>query len=354
MNVTRRSFLKAAAAAAAAGRITPEALAQVGDMMRHEGGPRVIWLQGAGCDGCAVSFLNSVHYTTVDDLLVNTLDVEFQSNLQAAAGDLAVSAAEAAAAEPGYVLIVEGAIPIGAAGKYCILWPGMNMEQAVTSFAANAAYIVAIGACATYGGVSSGFPNPTEAKGVGEILGDDPRLVNLPACPTHPDWLVGLVVYILTNGHAPPLDEHKRPLMFFSKRIHDQCPNRREFCGEVNFAEQLGDDGCMERLGCKGKHTYSECPVRKWNAGGPGEFGVNWCIGARSPCLGCVNPTFPDAMSPFYVELPFPPPGRADGGNGTNGAQGANGGANDQVVQLNVQSSKPRVEGGSSANDDRN
>jgi hydrogenase small subunit len=62
----------------------------------------------------------------------------------------------------------------------------------------------------------------------------------------------------------------------------------------------------MEYLGCKGKKTYSDCPMRRWNSSGPGQFGVNWCIGARSPCLGCVNPTFPDGMSPFYVYSPTP------------------------------------------------
>ena len=82
MRISRREFLKAAAAATVAGKLTPAAFADLQRMMRGEGDPRVIWLQGAGCDGCAVSFLNSVHYATVDDLLVNTLDVEFQSKVE--------------------------------------------------------------------------------------------------------------------------------------------------------------------------------------------------------------------------------------------------------------------------------
>ena len=67
----------------------------------------------------------------------------------------------------------------------------------------------------------------------------------------------------------------------------------------------------MEFLGCKGKHTHSDCPIRKWNAGDANRYGVNWCVEARSPCLGCVNPNFPDGMSPFYVHLPEP--GKAAG-----------------------------------------
>ncbi len=306
MRISRREFLRVAAAAVAAGRLAPTALAKLHRGFLVEGGPRVIWLQGAGCDGCAISFLNSIHYATADDLLINTLDVEFQSNLMAAAGDLAVSAAEAAGAEPGYILVVEGAIPTGANGRYCVLWPGMNMHDGLLSFSTNASFILALGACATYGGVTAGAPNPTDASGVGAILGDDDRLINLSGSPSHPDWLVGTIVYLLTNGYIPPLDEHRRPLEYFGKRVHDNCSNRREYCGEGVFAQQLSDEGCMEFLGCKGKHTHSDCPMRKWNSDGPGEYGVNWCIGARSPCLGCVDPNFPDGMSPFYEYLPTP------------------------------------------------
>ncbi|MGD8450807.1 MAG: hydrogenase small subunit [Phycisphaerae bacterium] len=315
MRISRRDFLKAAAAATMAGHLAPAALAQLQKVLGRGGGPRVIWLQGAGCDGCAISALNSIHYATIDDVLLNTIDLRFQNNLQAAAGDLAVSAIEGGTAEPGYILIVEGAIPTGAAGKYCRLWPGMTMLDALNTYAANASYIIALGACACFGGVTGGAPNPTAASGVGGILGDDPRLINLPGCPAHPDWLVGTITYLLTNGHVPPVDAHRRPLQYFGERIHDNCFKRQKHCGELTFAEKLGDEGCMEYLGCKGKHTYSDCPIRKWNSSGPQQYGVNWCVGAHSPCLGCVNPTFPDGMSPFYVYLP----GGKDEGEGGEG-----------------------------------
>lgn len=304
MRLDRRDFLKLAAAAVAAGKLAPSALTQLVQVLTARDAPRVIWLQGSGCDGCAVSLLNSIHYASVNDLLSTTLDVRFQNNLMAAAGELAVSAAQAAGAQPGYILIIEGAIPTGAAGKYCLLWPGMTMAAGVQAFAPNAAYIVALGACAAYGGVVGGAPNPTGAQGVGQFLGNDPRLINIPGCPAHPDRLVGTLTYLLTNGHVPPLDAHRRPLEYYGTRVHDYCANRHKLCGQPVLAGQLSDAGCLEFLGCKGKKTYSDCPLRKWNAGSPGQYGVNWCIGARSPCLGCVEPTFPDGMSPFYVYSP--------------------------------------------------
>ncbi len=306
MRLDRRDFLRVAAAATAAGSMSHTSFVQLVEALKREDRPRVIWLQGSGCDGCAVSFLNSVHIATAEDLVLNTLDVEFQSNLQAVAGDMAIGVAEAAAAVPGYILVVEGATPVGAAGRYCMLWQNKSMYDALIEYSANAAWILALGACASFGGVTAGAPNPTEAKGVGEILGDDPRLINLPGCPCHPDWFVGTVVSLIVNGQAPPLDAHRRPLEYYGKRVHDTCFNRHELCGEIQFAPELGQSGCMELLGCKGKKVYSDCAIRKWNSGGGGASGVNWCVGARSPCAGCVEPGFPDAMSPFYVYSPTP------------------------------------------------
>lgn len=313
MRISRREFLRVVAAAAAAGRLAPDALARLAGVLRGRTGPRVIWLQGAGCDGCAVSLLNSIRHASVDTLLQDTLDLRFQNNLMAAAGDLAVSAAQAAAAEPGYILVIEGAVPVGAAGRYCRLWPGMSMADAVAQFSGPAAFIVALGTCAAFGGVAAGAPNPTQARGLGQVLGADARLVNVPGCPAHPDWLVGTLSYLLLHGQVPPLDAQRRPLEFYGARVHDRCPRRHTHCGQLASAGQLGDDGCLELLGCKGKKTYSDCPLRKWNAGGAGQYGVNWCIGARSPCLGCVQPDFPDGLSPLYVYSPTPDAPGADG-----------------------------------------
>lgn len=303
MRIGRRDFLQLAAAAVAAGHLAPDALAALRGILGRAA-PRVLWLQGAGCDGCAVSLLNSVREVRVAELLQETLDVRFQNNLMAAAGELAIDAAESARATPGYILVIEGAIPVGAAGRYCRLWGGLTMQAGLQTYAANAAYIVALGTCAAYGGVSAGAPNPTGAQGVGAILGSDPRLVNVPGCPAHPDWLVGTLSYLIVHNQVPPLDAERRPLAYYGRRVHDLCYKRHTLCGALTVAEELGQEGCLEPRGCKGKVTYADCPMRQWNSSGPGKSGVNWCAGARSPCLGCVQRTFPDGMSPFYAPAP--------------------------------------------------
>ena len=89
MGITRRDFLKASSAVAAAfGLKGPVALAAAAPSS-----PSVVWLQAQGCSGCSVSLLNSIYYATVDGLLLNTLSLDYHPTLMAAAGADAVTAA---------------------------------------------------------------------------------------------------------------------------------------------------------------------------------------------------------------------------------------------------------------------
>lgn len=302
MNISRRDLLRAAAALAAAPGLRSSAALALERALSGEEGVPVVWLQGQSCSGCSVSLLNSIYYTTADDLLLNTIDLKFHPTVMAAAGDSAATAAESARASGGYVLVIEGAIPTGAEGRYCELWPGMSMHQALVTYAPGASWILAVGTCAAFGGMSAGSPNPTTASSVAAVLGGDSRVINIPGCPAHPDWIVGTIAYLLAYGHAPPLDASRRPTAYFSNKIHDYCPERRKYCGDKREASRLSQPGCLEKLGCRGKQTYADCYMRKWNGGQPNTFGANWCIGARTPCHGCVQPNFPDGMSPFFRE----------------------------------------------------
>jgi hydrogenase small subunit len=283
------------------------AIAELSAALADDPRPRAIWLQGSGCDGCAISFLNSVHFATPDEVLTQVVAAEFQSNLMAAAGDLAVDAAIGAAAQPGYILIVEGAIPTRRAGP--ILHPLAGDDHAPgdrwTSRPTPRSSSPSAPAPVT---AASPEARPTRLgpRGVGGILGDDPRLVNLPGCPAHPDWLVGTLTSLITTGALPPLDEHRRPLQFYADRIHDNCFKRAEHCGTITLAPRLGEAGCMEFLGCKGKHTRSDCPIRKWN--GRRHRGIRRQLVRRGPLtLPRLHRTrLPDLMSPFYEWRPAP------------------------------------------------
>ncbi len=311
MNLNRRDFLKASAAVAGALALKGSGLMQLQKAMAsgEAAGVQVIWLQGQSCTGCSVSLLNTIHYMTIDDLLVNKIDLQYHPTVMAAAGDMAVDAAETARDAGGYVLVVEGSIPVGNQGHYCHVWEDENgpvtMETAFKDFGLheNCICILAVGTCASYGGIPAGNPNPTIALGVNETLSylgvsrkKRPAVINIPGCPSHPDWIVGTVAALLA-GEMPELDGDGRPVEFFGEHVHYHCPNR----GGGNKAKVLGDPGCLVSLGCNGQQTHADCPIRKWNAGEPGEGkGVNWCVGAQNPCQGCTEPTFPDGMSPFY------------------------------------------------------
>lgn len=331
MKLDRRDLLKASAALG--GALTLKSAGLLPTANAATGATPVIWLQGQSCTGCAVSFLNSIHYTTADDLLLNQLDVKFQSNVMAAAGDLAVEAATAARLAGGYVLILEGAIPFGDSGEFCHIWENTSMVDAVQQFAPGAIAIIALGTCASYGGIYAGAPNPTQARGVSATLtalGITKPVINIPGCPAHPDWLVGVVASLL-NGQMPTLDSNRRPVTYFGDTVHSDCPNLSQF--NSNYADEistnhedgrdsttraclachsasdsdvpsprvLGQAGCLYALNCKGRLTYGDCGVRKWNGGAANQYGQEWCVGAGSPCIGCTQPNFPDGMSPFFV-----------------------------------------------------
>ncbi len=300
MYISRREFIKTCAAMAGALGLTSSGLLKLQKVLASEGAPPVIWLQGQGCTGCSTSLLNSIYYMTVDDLLLNYIDLEFHATVMAGAGDLAVSAAEDARVAGGYVLVVEGAIPTGEGGRYCYLWEGMTALQALEEFSKDAAFVLAVGTCAAYGGIAAGEPNPTAAVGVGDII-HGKQVINIPGCPAHPDWIVGTIYHLLINGKVPMLDRNGRPNDYFQRTVHSKCPNKHIFHDRALFAEELSEIGCLSKLGCKGMWTGADCPTRKWNSGAVGDYGVNWCVEAKSPCQGCTEPDFPDGKSPWYT-----------------------------------------------------
>jgi hydrogenase small subunit len=242
------------------------------------------------------------------------VSLRFNATVMAGAGDLAMKAAEDTAAREkgGYVLIVDGGIPTAKNGVYGSIGERnhreVSMVDRVVEFGKDALTIVAVGTCATFGGIPAAAPNPTGCQGVKELLeskGVETPVINVSGCPPHPDWFVGTVASLLLLGlpAADQVDDFGRPLAFYGKLIHENC-QRRAYFDEGKFAKKYGDPGCLLELGCKGPITYADCPTRLWNTG------VNWCVGSGGGCHGCTQPEFPDLVSPLYVktiEIETPP-----------------------------------------------
>jgi hydrogenase small subunit len=216
----------------------------------------------------------------------------------AGSGDVAEFALDEAIAEGGYVLVVEGSLP--AADDRYLEVAGHPLEAKFVEAAEAAAAIIAIGACATYGGIPrAGVP---DGQGVDYFLNEhsiSKPLINLPGCPVHPTWFFDTVLYYINNGCPPPLDDEKRPYNHFSNTIHDMCPRRR-FYKSGKFVTDWNDSKattwCLLKMGCKGPWTHADCGSILWNEG------ANWCIGNNAPCAGCTEPAFYDGFSPLFKE----------------------------------------------------
>ena len=299
--VSRRGFLKAITGTAAGigiSQIFNPALVKALEkgLKRHP----VLWIQGQGCTGCSVSLLNSAE-PSIADVLLKVISLQFHPSIMASEGEISMENLYAVAKEykGRFSLAIEGAIPTAANGKYCTVGEmghrELTMVDLVGELGPMAGSVLAVGTCASYGGIPGAEGNVTGATGVMDFFsshGIKTPVVNIPGCPPHPDWIVGSIAHLLSDG-IPKLDSDGRPELFFGQNIHDNCPRLEQY-DEGLHANGLSDpNGCRMDLGCKGPEVYADCYKRKWNGG------MNWCVD-NSVCIGCVEPGFPDEFSPFY------------------------------------------------------
>ena len=262
----------------------------------------VIWIQAGSCSGCSVSVLNAVNpyinNVIVDEVVPGKhVSLRYHPTVMAAAGDKAIKAMnETAKNKGGFILVAEGAFSTKDGGIYCEFAEKPAVEHLI-ELGQNALATIAIGTCAAFGGIPAAKPNPTGCEGVQQIFshnGIATPVINIPGCPTHPDWFVGTVASVLIGGlESVEVDSQGRPKAFFANLIHDMCPRRRYY-DVGKFATKLSEPYCLYALGCKGPVTHADCPTRLWNNGN------TWCIGCNHPCIGCTEPDFPDKESPFF------------------------------------------------------
>ncbi|MFQ5838331.1 MAG: hydrogenase small subunit [Thermoplasmata archaeon] len=277
----------------------------------------VIWLEGQGCTGCTISLTNS-SMPAIADVLTGIIDAIADINLvfhpavMLPWGGKAIDVlkeAEKGTYDP-FVLVLEGAIPdeeTAGSGFWCMMGEEngrvYTLNHWIDSLAERAAAAVAVGSCATFGGVPHGKPNPTGAHGLMEHLGKDwlskleLPVINIPGCPPAGDWMTqaigALVLAVRGLGPIPELDDLNRPTFLYGQLAHDNCP-RAGFYSEGKFSETFGDENCVVSLGCKG--LIANCPA----PGGGWINRVGGCPTMGSPCLGCTEPEFPDEpFSPF-------------------------------------------------------
>lgn len=215
-----------------------------------------------------------------------------------------------------FILIVEGSIPnenLTGDGY----WAGFGADpetgqpirttEWIDRLAPRAAAVVAVGTCATYGGVPAMKNNPTGAMGLPDYLGWDftstegVPIVCIPGCPAQPDNITETLLYVsmMLAGRAPmiELDEALRPKWLFGRTAHESC-SRAAFYEQGDFAESFGSTKCMVKLGCKGPVARCNVGVRGWVRGRGG------CPNVGGICIGCTMPGFPDKFMPFMSSAP--------------------------------------------------
>lgn len=302
--VSRRDFLAFCSLMAGALALPRSSEALIRKALTSPKRTPVIWLELQDCAGCSEAFLRS-SAPTAAEVVLDILSVDYHETIMAASGKRAEAAKQATIDAGGYLLVVEGSPTQGEDGIYCCVG-GKSSLQLLNEAAKNAIAVVAIGNCATFGGIPRANPNPTGAVGVMDIIKDKPVL-NIPGCPMNPVNLTATVVHFLTFGSLPEMDNLHRPLFAFGHLIHDNCERRGHFdAGE--FVREWGDAGhragwCMYKMGCKGPMTSHNCPTVRYNEG------TNWPIGAGHPCIGCSEPGFWDIPTYVPIELTrFTPP----------------------------------------------
>ncbi|QKJ22756.1 hydrogenase small subunit [Poseidonibacter lekithochrous] len=291
--VNRRDFMKWVSATTATLMLPPMFAPLVAEATELMNRVPVIWIELQDCAGNSEALLRSAA-PTVDDLLFDVLSLEFHEALQAAAGHDADRQLEEAVHhfKGDYLLFVEGAIPMANEGRYGTIGAsGETFHDHLQRMAKDSAAVVAVGTCATFGGVPAAAPNPTGAVGVMDLVKGKP-IINIPACPANPANMVGVVLHYVLTGQVPELDSLLRPKFAFGYRIHDNCERRAHFdAGE--FVEEWGDIGaennwCLYKVGCKGPMTFNNCSIVRYNEG------TNWPVGVGRGCIGCSEPDFWD------------------------------------------------------------
>jgi hydrogenase small subunit len=317
--LSRRDFVKVCTAAAAAVGLPAWAGEKMAEKVATRRKPSVIWLHFQECTGCTESLLRA-SAPGVGELILDLVSLDYHETLAAAAGYQVEAALESAMQENAgkYLLVVEGSIPLKDDGIYCYVG-GKKAIDTLTRVAGKAAAIIAIGSCASWGGVPSASPNPTGAVGVPQAL-QGKTVITLPGCPANPYNLLGTVLQFATFGTLPALDDKGRPKFAYARVIHEDCPRRAHF-DNGRFVQAFGDAGhrqgwCLYKLGCKGPQTHANCSLLSFC-----EVPGAWPIGVGHPCIGCTEQGIVFNV-PIHQNMPIDSPTAPMAYPGVNPPQG--------------------------------
>ena len=244
--------------------------------------PTVVWFQAITCNGNTHSLLsanssrlelffdsfNLIYHPsltiekTLDDILNQKEQIDF--------------------------LLIEGAITSNE--KFFSISNDTTFNL-LNKLALKSKYIIAVGSCASNGGIHAKFTENNDIKGINDSIDKETinklehSIVNLTGCPVHPEWILQTLFSLRDYGKMN-LDEEKRPKELYSSLAHHGCTRNEYFEWKVEgaFGEK---EGCLfYDQGCRGPMTHSSCNKILWN-----DISSKTRVGM--PCIGCTESDFP-------------------------------------------------------------
>ena len=161
----------------------------------------------------------------------------------------------------------------------------------LNKLALKAKHIIAVGSCASNGGMHAKFTQNDDICGINDSIKEqtinklEHSIINLTGCPVHPEWILQ-TLFTLKNYGKMQLDEQKRPKELYSTLAHHGCTRNEYFEWKVegSFGEK---EGCLfYDQGCRGPMTHSSCNKILWN-----DISSKTRVGM--PCIGCTESDFP-------------------------------------------------------------
>jgi len=245
--------------------------------------PKVLWFQAVTCNGNTHSFLSA--NSNRMKLFLDSFDLIYHPSLTV---HIALKDILDSDIEIDYVL-VEGAIT---SDKRFFSLSGLSSTFLINELLKKTKYLIAVGSCASFGGIHGKFKENENIKSLNESLRKEELellahpIINLTGCPVHPEWILQ-TLFCLKDFGKINLDKEGRPKELYSSLAHHGCTRNEYFEWKVESKNFGHKEGCLfYDQGCRGPMTHSSCNKILWND-------VNSKTRAGMPCIGCTETDFP-------------------------------------------------------------
>ncbi|BAK73786.1 Ni/Fe hydrogenase [Arcobacter defluvii] len=248
----------------------------------HEFKPTIVWFQAITCNGNTHSLLSS--NSNRFELFLNSFNLIYHPSLTI---NNSLEYILENQKEIDF-LLVEGSI---SSNEFIFSISNDSSKNLLEKLALRSKYIIAVGSCASFGGIHAKFTQNDDICGIKEALENNNLqtlihpIINLSGCPVHPEWIFQTLFSLKTFGKID-LDEVGRPKELYSTLAHHGCTRNEYFEWKVegNFGQK---EGCLfYNQGCRGPMTHSSCNKILWN-----EISSKTRVGM--PCIGCTETDFP-------------------------------------------------------------